>query len=157
MSDNVPLAAAYYLNGVNFRASAERLMNGLELDGQGCPTKLNAVPLFFLASHAAELFLKAALLKRGASDSELKKFNYRHNLSALLLLLQAKEVSVSFETAELINGLSEQHAEHALRYTVLFDDGKKTYWPPLALLFSALDELLLLTRVGDMSGAGVPS
>jgi len=157
MSDSIPLAVAYYMNGVNFRASAEKLMNGLELDGQGRPTKLTAIPLFFLASHAAELFLKAALLKRGVSDSELKKFDYRHNLSALLQLLQHKGVSVSSETTELVNGLSEQHAEHSLRYTVLFDNGKKTYWPPLALVFSALDELLLLTRVGSTTTTGMPS
>lgn len=157
MSDNITLAVAYYMNGVNFRASAEKLMNGLELDDQGRPTRLAAIPLFFLATHAAELFLKAALLKHGVSDSELKKFDYRHNLSALLQLLQHKSVSVSSETTELVNGLSEQHAEHSLRYTVLFDNGKKTYWPPLALVFAALDELLLLTRVGSRTTTGMPS
>ncbi|SOD22547.1 hypothetical protein [Nitrosomonas ureae] len=156
MSDNVALAVAYYTNGVNFRVSAERLASDLELDNLGRPTKLTAIPLFFLASHAAELFLKAALLKRGVSSSDLKKFEYRHNLSALLQLLQLKNIFVSAETIELVNGLSEQHAEHALRYTVLFDDGKKTYWPPIALVFSALEELLLLTRVGNNSPTSLP-
>lgn len=153
ITDNIPLAVAYRMNGVNFRMSAERLMEGLELDALGRPAKITAVPLFFLASHAAELFLKAALLKRGASVSELKKFEYRHNLSSLLAMLQGKGVQVSSDTAALVNGLSEQHAEHALRYDVLVDNGKSTYWPPLRLVFSSLDELLLLTRVGADSGA----
>jgi len=156
MSDNIPLAVAYYTNGINFQASAERLGNDVELDDHGRPTKLTAIPLFFLASHAAELFLKAALLKRGVSSSDLKQFEYRHNLSALLQLLQHKGVSVSAKTVALVNGLSEQHADHSLRYTVLFDDGKKTYWPPLALVFSALEELLLLTRVGNTNYTASP-
>ena len=147
MSDNILLAFAYYMNGINFRASAERLATDLELDSLGCPKALTAIPLFFLASHAAELFLKAALLKRGVSSTDLKKFEYRHNLSELLKLLQAKNVSVSAETVALVNGLSRQHADHSLRYSVLVDKGKKTYWPPLVLVFLALDELLSLTRV----------
>src|SRR3954471_7282987 len=84
MSDHTSLAVAYRLNAVNFRMSAERLMEGLDTDDLGRPTKLTAVPLYFLASHAAELFLKAALLKRGFDKAALKKFDYRHNLAALL-------------------------------------------------------------------------
>lgn len=84
MNDNIPLAVAYYTNGVNFRMSAERLREGLELDGSGRPAKLTAIPLYFLASHAAELFLKAALLKRGFLEADLRKYDYRHNLEALL-------------------------------------------------------------------------
>lgn len=73
MNDNIPLAVAYYINGSNFRVSAERLMEGLDLDSSGRPTKLTAVPLYFLASHAAELFLKAALLKRGFAEGGPEK------------------------------------------------------------------------------------
>ena len=148
MTDNIPLAVAYYLNGVNFRVCAERLKVGLDLDGQGRPAKLTAIPLFFLASHAAELFLKAALLKRGTVAADLKKIDYRHNLSALLGLLQNIGVSVSSATAAVVKGLSQQHADHSLRYTVLADDGKFTYWPPIAHVFTALDELLLITKIG---------
>lgn len=147
VNDNIPLAAAYYLNGSIFRVSAERLMEGLELDGSGRPTKLTGVPLYFLASHAAELFLKAALLKRGFAETDLKKLRYRHNMAALLQEIQDKGVPVSNDTVAVIQGLSEQHRTHQLRYTVLVDDGTKTYWPPLSLVFTALDELLLLTRI----------
>ncbi|MGH8003355.1 MAG: hypothetical protein ACRECJ_01345 [Limisphaerales bacterium] len=147
MKDNIPLAFAYRLNGANFRMSAEKLRSTLELDDDDRPTKLTAIPLYFLASHAAELFLKAALLKRGFDESDLKKYDYRHNLNSLLFELQNKGVSVTDETVATIQGLSEQHKNHVLRYTVLVDDGTKTYWPPLSLIFSMLDELLLLTRI----------
>ena len=147
MKDNIPLAVAYYTNGVNFRLSAERLRESLELDDAGRPKKLTAIPLYFLASHAAELFLKAALLKRGFPETDLKKYDYRHNLEALLQELQRKGIPVSSDTTAVIHGLSEQHKTHQLRYTVLVDDGTKTYWPPLSLVFAALEELLLLTRI----------
>ncbi len=147
MKDNIPLAVAYYTNGVNFRLSAERLREGLELDDAGRPKKLTAIPLYFLASHAAELFLKAALLKRGFPETDLKKYDYRHNLESLLQELQKKGIPVSSDTTAVIHGLSEQHRTHQLRYTVLVDDGTKTYWPPLSLVFAALEELLLLTRI----------
>jgi hypothetical protein len=147
MNENTSLAVAYYLNGVGFQASAEQLRTDIELDNKGYPTKLTAIPLYFLASHAAELFLKAALLKRGFDESQLKKFDYRHNLEGLLLELLNKGVPVTDETKAIVNGLSEQHKKHALRYTVLVDDGEKTYWPPLYLVFSALDELLMTTRL----------
>jgi hypothetical protein len=147
MQDNIPLAVAYYLNGVNFRMSVEKLRCTLDLDSDGRPTKLTAIPLYFLASHSAELFLKAALFKRGFNESDLKKYDYRHNLNSLLSALQNKGVSVTDETVATIQGLSKQHKNHALRYTVLVDDGAKTYWPPLSLVFSMLDELLLLTKI----------
>ena len=83
MNDNISLGVAYYLNGSNFQESAEKLMHGLELDSSGRPTKLTAIPMYFLASHAAELFLQPALLKSGFAEADLKKFDYRHNLAAL--------------------------------------------------------------------------
>jgi len=145
--DNVPLASAYCLTGTGFKFSAVELRKSLELDGDGRPTQLTAVPLYFLASHAAELFLKAALLKRGFDEADLKRYDYRHNLGSLLSELQKKGVSVTKESVETINGMSEQHNNHKLRYTVLVEDGTKTNWPPLPSVFSMLDELLLLTRI----------
>ena len=135
MKDNAPLAVAYYLNGADFRASAEQLRSHVELDSDGRPTKLTAILLYFLASHAAELFLKAALLKRGFPEVQLRKFDYRHNLSALLIELKNKGVSVTDDTTAVVDGLSDQHKKHALKYTVLVDDGEKTFWPPLSLVF----------------------
>ena len=147
MGDSITIAIAYYTNGANFQASARKLQADLELDDHDRPTSLAAIPLYFLASHAAELFLKAALLKRGFSESKLRQFDYRHDLKALMQELQAKEVPVSRETEALVIGLSEQHQRHTLRYTVLEDDGTSTFWPPLCSVFSALDELLLACRI----------
>lgn len=147
MNNNIALASSYYMNGVNFRMSAERLQEGLELDSDGRPMKLTAIPLYFLASHAAELFLKAALLKRGFPESELKKYDYRHNLDALLEELINKGLPVSGDTEAVVHGLSEQHKKHQLRYSVLIDDGERTYWPPLSFVFASLEELLLVTRI----------
>ena len=100
-----------------------------------------------MISHATELLLKAALLKRGFTEADLKKHEYRHSLIALLKALQEKGVSVTPEMVRVVTGLHPQHESHALRYTALVDDGKKTYMPPPSLTFKMLDELLLLTRI----------
>jgi len=147
MADNVVLATNYRMLGVGFRMSAEALRSDIELDSDDRPTKLTAIPLYFLASHSAELFLKSALLKRGANESELRSFEFRHNLEALLERLISKRLPVSQETQSVVRGLSEAHKNHALRYTALLDDGKKTYWPPLNAVFSGLEELLSLTAI----------
>ena len=147
MSDGIQLAVAYYSNGVIFKNSAEKIIEDINLNINGSPKSMMAIPFYFLTSHAAELFLKAALLKRGVEERDLRKYNYRHNLKALLSELQSKGLSISENTVSLISGLSEQHKKHALRYTVLFDDGQKTYWPPISHVIEMLDELLLLTRI----------
>jgi hypothetical protein len=147
MNDNIQLAVAYYLNGSNFQVSAKKLMQGLDLDNSGRPANLTAIPMYFLATHAAELFLKAALLKRGFAEADMKKFDYRHNLAALLQEIKGMGVPVTDVTDAVIHGLSEQHRTHQLRYTVLIDDGTKTYWPPTSLVFTTLDELLGLCRI----------
>jgi hypothetical protein len=147
MTDNIYLASIYRIEAVNFWKSAKILSATLELNGDGIPVKITAIPFYFLISHAAELLLKSALLKRGFNAGNLKKYDYRHSLGALLGELQKFGVSVTTDTVCLINGLHSQHHNHALRYTALVDDGQKTYMPPPPLVFSMLDELLLLTRI----------
>ena len=146
MTDSLYMASIYRLTGVNFRMSAETLAKTLETKSDGSPEKVTAIPFYFLVSHAAELLLKSALLKRGFTESDLKKYDYRHNLDTLLGALQDKGVYVTPDTVNLINQLHAQHQTHALRYTALVDDGEKTFMPP-PLLFTMLDELLLLTRI----------
>jgi hypothetical protein len=148
VSDDIHLASIYRLHGVNFQMSARALSAKMEIKNDGTPAKLTAIPCYFLISHAAELLLKSALLKRGFTDRDLKKPALRHNLSELLAAVLKKKVFVTPETACLVNGLAPQHLDHSLRYTVLMDNGKKTFWPPPALLFTMLDELLLLTATG---------
>jgi hypothetical protein len=147
-SADIELASAYRLLAVNFRMSAEILGNSLECDKEERPISSKAVPFYYLASHSAELFLKAALLKRGYGAQELRKFDRRHNLSKLASELRKCGCSFPEQTLLVIESLSKQHQNHELRYSVYFDDSSKTYWPPLRLIFSMLDELLLLTRIG---------
>ena len=149
--DSVYVASIYRITASNFRISAEILAQNIEFDKNGKPKKITAIPLYFLVSHAAELFLKSALLKRGVSEQELKKFDYRHNLKKLLDLVLSKQVPVTDKTIYLLEYLDDQHKRHALRYTALMDDGKKTYLPPIDKLFEMLDELLLLTKLSHIS------
>lgn len=147
MNNTIYLASIYRLTAMNFRKSAEIVGAKIDLRDNGTPASLTAIPFYFLVSHAAELLLKSALLKRGFSENDLKKYDYRHNLNALLDEVQKKGVSVTTSTVAVLNGLHSQHQNHALRYSALVDDGQKTYMPPLPLVFSVLDELLLLTRI----------
>ena len=147
MSDPIYLASIYRLTAVNFWKSAEILSASLDTKSDGTPATVTAIPFYFLVSHAAELLLKSALLKRGFPEGDLKKYDYRHNLDALLEELQKRGVSVTPDTVQLIRGLHSQHAHHALRYTALVDDGQKIYMPPPPLMLSMLEELLLLTRI----------
>lgn len=147
MHDNVYMASIYRLSGVNFWQSARHLSEKIEVDDRGVPTRLTALPLYFLVSHATELLLKSALLKRGFSERDLRHVSYRHNLDRLLTALKDKGVTVTPGTANLVRQLSAQHETHALRYSALVDDGNPTYMPPPGLLFEMLEELLLLTRI----------
>ena len=147
MTDNIYLSSIYRLTGLNFWESAKKLDSIMEKTADGLPVKITAIPFYFLTSHAIELFLKSALLKRGLTEQELKKYDYRHNLNAFLEKIQKVGVTVQPKTIEVIRGLHSQHISHALRYTALVDDGQKTYLPPPALINSVLDELLLLTRI----------
>lgn len=146
--EGVPLAVTFYMNGVNFRASAERLSQSIDLDEDGRPKQtLASIPMYLLASYAAELFLKASLLKRGLNEKDLKNFNLRHNLSNLMIKLIELGVPVSEPTQNIVKGLSSQHESHDLRYTVLQHLGHNSYFPPIAALFVALEELFSLTRI----------
>lgn len=147
MQDSIYIASIYRVTGVLFWESAKALSAGIELNDRGVPTKLTVLPMYFLASHAAELFLKSALLKRGFSEQELRQFSYRHNLAKLLEALLDKGVTVTPMAADLVQHLSAQHETHALRYSALVDDGRPTYMPPPASVFEMLEELLMLTRI----------
>ena len=109
MTDSIALASVYRLQAVNFRLSAEKLSAIMETKDDGSPAKLTAIPIYFLVSHAVELFLKSALLKRGFTENDLKKYDYRHNLNSLLVALQEKGVSVTSDAVGMINGLHSQH------------------------------------------------
>jgi hypothetical protein len=102
--DPIYLATIYRLTAVNFWESAKIVATSLETKSDGTPAKVTAIPFYFLVSHAAELLLKSALLKRGFSETDLRKFDYRHNLASLLERLREKGVSVTLDTVHLIKG-----------------------------------------------------
>jgi len=141
--DPIYWASVYRMTAVNFRLSAEALLPSLELRNDGSPARLTAIPFYFLVSQSLELFLKSALLKRGYVPADLKRFDYRHNLKAMLELLKNKGLPVSPEATSIIEGLSAQHAHHLLRYHFLINP----FMPPPMSLWPVLDELLLLTRI----------
>ncbi len=147
MTDSLYLASIFRMTGVNFQLAAKILADAMETKSDGTPAKMTAIPFYFVASHAAELLLKSALLKRGFNESELKQFDLRHSLNSLLAAVQEQGVSVMMETVSLIDGLHHQHQTHSLRYTALLDDGQPTFMPPPSLIFEMLDELLMLTRI----------
>ena len=145
--DNVYVASIYRMTAVSFWECARQLSQHIEVGKDGRPKNITALPFYYLTSHAAELLLKSALLKRGFSEQDLKKFDYRHNLKNLLNELISKGIVVTPETVFLLNGLDEQHKDHSLRYSALMANGKKTFLPPIDIMFNMLDELLMLTRI----------
>jgi hypothetical protein len=145
--DNVVLASTYRSTATIFRMSAAVLVRDFQARGESLPRNVRAIPFYFLISHAIELLLKCALLKRGQSADDLKKFPIRHNLDALLQKLRQLGVPLSDGTIRILGALSRQHEKHNLRYTALLDDGEVTFTPEPSELFDLLDELLLAGRV----------
>jgi hypothetical protein len=144
--DNIVLASTYRLTAANFRLSAEVLYEKFLERGETLPNNIRAIPFYFLVSHAAELLLKCALLKRGISQAQLKQYELGHNLDSLLKCLMDLGVSISPEAVALVTRLSTDHKKHALRYTALLDDGEPTFTPEPVDLFKVLDELLMAGR-----------
>lgn len=150
MRDNISAAVACYSNGLVFRKSADILARETETDESGKPkSPLLSIPYYVLVSHAAELFLKAALLKRGFEEAELSKFAYGHDLLALLKEVEGKGIVLSDKTIGTLTGLHHQHKEHTLRYMKFMGDTKLVYFPPFADVSGMLDELFIYTRLNN--------
>ena len=93
------------------------------------------------------MFLKSALLKREYTEKELKD-HYGHNLNSLLKALEAKGVTVTPATVEVIDGLQELNENHVLRYDLHVVQSKK-YWTSTNKIHSVLEELLFLTKISS--------
>lgn len=148
--DNIVVASNYRMIAGVYERSAKILAKSEDWNDQGQPSKLlTPIPIYQLCSHAAELYLKASLLKRGYSEKEMKKFDYRHNLQALLNLLIEKEIPISNRVKDTVASLSEQHQNHILRYSKI-ENGFVTvalHMPPIEEVFESLGELLELTSI----------
>ena len=147
MCDNIVMASMYRITAVNFAESARVLSNALLEKEKQVSGNIMAIPFYYLVSHAAELFLKCALLKRSTSMRELKSVRLRHSLTNLLDELLSKGVPISDATRDLIIVLNQQHETHALRYTALLANGEPTFTPPPDRLFVMLDELMMAGRI----------
>lgn len=146
--DNISEITSYRLTAVLFQKAANKLISTSSVTECGRIKPItDAIPLVYLISHAIELYLKCALLKRGAQESDLREFDKRHNLEALLSDLLKLNVSISEDSQAMIRILSEQHKKHSIRYTVFVDDGEATSIPNLHMIDKVLTELLLITKV----------
>jgi hypothetical protein len=128
--------------------SAELLESSYADRGEPMPHNHRSTPYYYLVSHACELLLKAALLKRGVTDTELRRSDVRHDLQGLMDLLRERGVMITPDRAAILDGLAPQHRDHELRYTALLDNGKLTYTPAPASVYELLDELMMATRLG---------
>ena len=146
-NDETYLASIYRMHATLFRQSAALVSATFDTPPSISPRSYLAVPFYFLVSHAMELLLKSALLKRGVGEAALRNHEVRHNLGAMMTQLEAMGLTITHQTATVVRAMSDQHENHALRYSALVDDGKPTYMPPPAMIEDTLDELLLLTRI----------
>jgi hypothetical protein len=80
MSDPSYIASIDRLTAVNFWQTAKIVSASLETKSDRSPAKVTAIPFYFRASHAAELLLKSALLKRGFQEGDLKKVGLKEAL-----------------------------------------------------------------------------
>lgn len=151
-NDATYIASIYRMHATLFRKSAALVSATFDTSPSVSPRSYFAVPFYFLVSHAMELLLKSALLKRGVGKAALRNHEVRHNLGALMTQLEAKGLTFTHQTSTVVRGMSDQHENHALRYSALVDDGKPTYMPPPAMIEDTLDELLLLTRISTQGG-----
>ncbi len=144
-NDNIVTASNYRLAAVSFWQSAKILYDNRTLTKDGKTSITTVSPFYYLVSHACELFLKSALLKRGVTEAELKKHNIRHNLTNLLEYLESKSVHVTPNTKSVLHSLNQVHEKHMLRYNLLVSSS--AFKLEAATIYEALEELLMTTRL----------
>jgi hypothetical protein len=81
--DSVYLAIVYRMHATLFRMAAKTLEEDFAGRSEPMVGNIRALPFYFLISHSAELLLKCAALKRGASEHEMRHIDFRHDLIAL--------------------------------------------------------------------------
>lgn len=130
IEDNTYLASVYRMMATYYQMSAKILHEKLNDENESVVGNWKATPFYYLLSHACELLLKCALLKRGVDENELKKVYLRHNLCNLLAKLEENDVFISDESKVIIVFLNHNHSKHLLRYKALIE-GAKTPAPEL--------------------------
>lgn len=102
MSDSYEMSNYYRLTATVFWESAKVLNADFVAKGKPLSGNIFSVPFCHLVSHAAELLLKRAILKRNGSVKSLKKHPVRHSLNLSLKELQELSIPVSDKSASLI-------------------------------------------------------
>lgn len=138
--DNVALAAAYRIHATIFRMNAEVLLKDFESKGEKVQGNPRALPFYYLISHAMELLLKSAILKR---KDNVKR---THDLAELCAELIEIGVPISQKCGNVIIQLGLQHKEHRLRYTALIE-GNPIWTPEPSKVLETMDEILMMTRI----------
>lgn len=144
IEDNTYLASIYRMTATYYQMSAKVLHEKFKCENESVVGNWKATPFYYLLSHACELLLKCALLKRGIDENELKIMHLRHNLCNLLAKLEENDIFISEESKKIIDFLNHNHKSHLLRYKALIEGA---YTPDPELIFKTLDELLLCTRL----------
>jgi hypothetical protein len=144
-TDNIVTASNYRLVATSFWESAKVLYINRTVKSDGHTSLINLPPVYYLVSHACELFLKGALLKRGISEKDLKRQHIRHNLNGLVDALNKAGLDLTEDTKNLINTLSLIHEKHYLRYFLVVNHDM--YSITMASIEDAMEELLMATRL----------
>lgn len=146
--DNIATAVDCILVATSFRKSAEVLdvhnQNPAGIKSRGM---LFLPAFYYLVSHSSELFLKAALLKRGVPEESLKKSSIRHNLVKLCDLLGDNGKNLTQSTKNILKALNMGHTTHYFRYRILIKT--PVYEIPTQEIFNALEELLMSTSLRE--------
>jgi hypothetical protein len=140
--DSDLVAISYRIQSTFYLMSARVLANDFEKAGTGGAGSLGAIPFYYLMSHAFELLLKCALLKRGFDSNKLKSMKLRHDLRLLMDELQGFGVNISAPGSRIISAIAPQHKNHYLRYDGVIE-GSEILMPPIHDMFLLYDELLL--------------
>jgi hypothetical protein len=127
------------MNGAMWFGAAEKLLGGH--DGKSSYLSL---PGYFLACHAFEVLLKAALLKAGFTEGNLRK-DFGHSIIKLVEKLIVSGFQIDGEVHHLLRILSISHENHVVRYSLL-EPGQTYPLLPWTQLQKIFDELVMLTH-----------
>jgi hypothetical protein len=130
-------AATYFLSARIFTKSAQRLAKCFADDKWQITNNAEAAPVYYLVSHAAELFLKALAVSHGLPI----RWEHNHDLVGLLGELEAIKVKVTPASRKVLEELSPEHKRHLLRYDAFFLGNEGGFQSNEQQLFTMLEEL----------------
>jgi hypothetical protein len=129
-------AATYILSAQIFANSARRLAKCFADENWQITKIAEAAPVYYLVSHAAELFLKALVVSHRLPI----RWEHNHDLVGLLGELEVIGVKVIPASRKVLEELSPEHKGHSLRYDAFFV-GEGGFQSNEQQLFTMLEEL----------------